>query len=151
MCIRSKCTKLIRALSKSAKQRRGLSHAALYTIYEEAILPLLFHSGPIWIEEMEKESNKTFYNRIQRLINIKIAKVFLTSNEALCTLTGLTPLLIKAEETAKLYNIKRKFQAHEFNHEVQPKHWFHPADSDSQNKTRTLYKYTQTEARASPR
>jgi hypothetical protein len=33
------------------------------------------------------------------------------------------------EEAAKLYNIMRKSQAHEIDHEVQPKDWLHPADS----------------------
>jgi len=108
------------------------------------------YSAPIWIEALEKESNKTAYNRVQHLRNIKIAKAFrTTSNEALCILTGLTPLVIEAEEVAKLYNIIMKSQAHEIDHEVQPKDWPHPADSESQNnKTSTLYKYSQTAARA---
>jgi hypothetical protein len=51
----------------------------------------------------EERINKTIYNRVQRLINIKIAKDFrTTSNEALCTLTGITPIVIKAEKAAKL-------------------------------------------------
>jgi hypothetical protein len=126
----SKCTKLIHALSKSAKQSWGLSHAALHTIYEGAILPLLLYGAPVWIEALKKECNKTIYNRVQRLINIKIAKAFrTTSNEALCTFTGLTPIVIKAEEAAKLYDIMRKSQAHEIDHDVQPKDWLHPAVS----------------------
>ena len=44
-------------------------------------------------------------------------------------MTGLTPVVIKAEEVAKLYNTMRKSQAHEIDHEVQPKDWLHPADS----------------------
>jgi len=39
-------------------------------------------------------------------------------------LTGLTPIVIKAEEATKLY-ITRNSQ----DHEVQPKDWLHPADS----------------------
>jgi hypothetical protein len=67
---------------------------------------------------------------MQRLINIKIAKAFqTTSNEVLCTLTGLTPIVIKAEEVAKLYNFMRKSQAHKIDHEVQPKDCLHPVDS----------------------
>jgi hypothetical protein len=130
MYISSKCTKLIPALSKSEKQSWGLSHAALHTIYKGAILPLLLYGAPVWIEALKTGCNKTIYNRVQCLINIKIAKAFLTtSNEALRTLTGLTPIVIKVEEAAKLYNIMRKSQAHEFDHEVQPKDWLHPADS----------------------
>jgi hypothetical protein len=94
------------------------------------ILPLLLYGAPVWIEALKKEYNKTIYNRVQRLINIKIAKAFrTTSNEALCTLTGLTPIVIKAEEAAKICNILRKGQDHEIDHEVQLKDWLHPADS----------------------
>ena len=52
-----------------------------------------------------------------------------TSNEDLCTLTGLTAIAIKAEEAAKLYNKLRKSQFHEIDHEAQPKAWFNAADS----------------------
>jgi hypothetical protein len=127
--ISSKCTKLILALSKSAKQCWRLSHEALYTNYKGAILPLLLYGAPVWIEALEKEWNKTAYNRVESLVNIKIAKAFLTTfNEALCTLTGLTPIVIKAEEVTKIY-IMRKSQAHKIDHEVLPKDWLHPADS----------------------
>jgi ribonuclease HI len=130
MYIASKCTKLIHALSKSAKLSWGLSHEAMYTIYKGAILPLLLYGVPVWINALEKECNKTVYNRVQRLINIKIAKAFrTTSNEALCTVTGITPIVIKAEEVAKIYNIMRNTQAYEIDHEVQPRNWLHPADT----------------------
>jgi hypothetical protein len=108
----------------------GLSHEVLYTIYKGAILPLLLYGVPVWIEALENECNRTVYKKVQRLINIKIAKAFrTTSNEALCTLTGLTPIVIKAEEAATLYNLRRKSQVHNIDHEVQPKDWLHPADS----------------------
>jgi len=111
------------------KTKLGVSNAALHTIYKGAILALLLYGAPVWIEALEKECNKTIYNRVQRLINIKIAKAFRTaSNEALCILTGLTPIMIKAEEAAKLYSVMRNRHAHEINHEVQPKDWLHPAD-----------------------
>ena len=76
------------------------------------------------------------------LLNIEIAKAFrTTSNEAPCTLTGLTPLVIKAEEAANLYNIMRESQAREIDHEVQPKDWLHPADSvrNTEKTRRTCY------------
>jgi hypothetical protein len=54
---------------------------------------------PVWIKEQEKGCNRKIYNRVQRRINIKIANAYrTTSNEALCTLTGLTPIKIQAEE-----------------------------------------------------
>jgi hypothetical protein len=60
-------------------------------------------------------------------MNIKIAKAFRsTPNEALCTLTSLTPVVKKEEEAAKLY-IMRNSQDYEIDHEVQPKDWLHPS------------------------
>ena len=102
----------------------GLSHEALNTIYKGAILPLLLYGAPVWIEALVKECN-----RVQLLINIKISKAFrTTSNEALCALTVLIPVVIKAEEAAKLY-IMRKSRDHVTDYEVPSKDWLHPADS----------------------
>jgi len=40
------------------------------------------------------------------LINIKIAKAYrMVSNDALCIITGLTPIHIQIKETAELYKI----------------------------------------------
>jgi hypothetical protein len=44
-------------------------------------------------------------------------------------LTGLTPIVIKAEEMAKIYNSMRNCQVHEIDYEAQPKDWLHPADT----------------------
>jgi hypothetical protein len=61
-----------------------------------------------WIKALEKEHNRTIYNSVQRIINIKIAKAYRTTpNEALCALTGITPIVINAEEEAKMFNIMR--------------------------------------------
>jgi hypothetical protein len=57
---------------------------------------------------MEKESYKSKLLRVQRLINFKMAKAYRTvSNEALCLLTGMTPIDIKIEEAAQLYQLTR--------------------------------------------
>jgi hypothetical protein len=45
--ISSKCTKLIHALSRSAKQNWGLSHVALHTIYKGAIITLMLYGAPV--------------------------------------------------------------------------------------------------------
>ena len=57
-----------------------------------------------------------------------------------------------AEEAAKLYDIMRKSQVHEIEHEVQPNDWLHPADSvriTEQQDEHAMYKYSQTAARTS--
>jgi hypothetical protein len=90
--ITERCTKLIFSLSKSAKLNWGLQHAALKTIYTGALTPLLLYGAPRWYKAINTASNKRKLIRVQRLINIKIAKAYRTvSNEALCALTGLTP------------------------------------------------------------
>ena len=48
--ITDKCTKLINALSKSARISWGLSHEALKIIYNGAILPQLLYAAPVWID-----------------------------------------------------------------------------------------------------
>ena len=94
------CTKLIFALSKSAKLNWGLQNVALKRIYTGAILPLLLYGAPIWHKAIDTASNKLKFIRVQRLINMKIAKAYRTvSNEALSALTRLTPIAIKIQHT----------------------------------------------------
>jgi hypothetical protein len=62
-------------------------------------------------------------------MNIKIAKAYrTTSGEAVCILTGITPIEIKAAETIRLYHITRDRQNSQLDHKVEPKDWTHPAD-----------------------
>jgi len=87
-----KCSKLIFALSKSAKLNSGLNYAALKTIYTGGILPLILYGAPVWLNAINKASYKLKITRIQRLTNIRLARAYRTvSNEALCLITGLTP------------------------------------------------------------
>ena len=57
---------------------------------------------------------------MQRLIKL--------SNEALCVITGLIPINIKIEETAKYYE-SVKGQAHLLDWEMEVKHWTQPANT----------------------
>jgi hypothetical protein len=128
----TKCSKLIHALSKSAKQSWGLKHEALNTIYKGAILPLMLYGVPVWIGVMAKKCNKILYTRVQRLMNIKIAKAYrTTSGEALSVLTGITPIEIKVADTDRLYHITRDRQNRQLDHEEEPKDWTHPVDAVS--------------------
>ena len=55
---------------------------------------------------MKYKSNRRLYSRVQRLINIKMAKAFrTTSSEALCIITGQVPIIIKSKEAAQQYAI----------------------------------------------
>ena len=125
-----KCTTLIHMLAKPAKLYWGLQQDALNTLYKGAILPLLIHAAPVWIRAMQKNYNRTLYTRVQRLINIKIAKSFrTTSNEALCILTGNAPIIIKAEEAANICRTTKDKENLQLDHETDQKDWTHPADT----------------------
>ena len=81
----------------------------------------------MWKGVMDIACYKAKIIRVQRLINIKIAKAYRTvSNGALCVITGLIPIHIKIEETAKYYEIV-KGQGNQLVQEMEIKHWTHPA------------------------
>ena len=83
-----RCAKRIYNLSKMAKLTRRIKRAAIATIYKGAILPLLTHGAPVWMEAMIYKHNRQKYIRVQRLINIRMANAYCTrSSEALCMLT----------------------------------------------------------------
>jgi hypothetical protein len=97
--VTQRCSKLIHELSRAARVSWGIKHGAMNTIYKGAILPLLLYGAPVWIDTMKFEYNKCKYIRIQRLINTQTAKAYrTTSSEALCILTGITPIIIKTEK-----------------------------------------------------
>jgi len=127
--IEEKCTKLIFTLSKSAKVTRGLKHKTLKITYTGGILPLILYGAPVWKSVLDNTSYKATLLRIQRIINIKIAKAYRTvSNEALCVITGLTPINIKIEETAKYYECIKGYEKL-IDREMGAKYWTHPANS----------------------
>jgi hypothetical protein len=107
------------------------------TIYKGAIPPLLTYGAPVWIDAMNYEHNRNKYIRVQRLINISMAKAYRrTSSEALCMTTGMTPKHIKLEEVVKRYNIKEKLgnRAIELDYDVEFKYWLHLADAVTNTK-----------------
>jgi hypothetical protein len=125
-----RCAKLIYNLSKVAKLSWGIKHLVIVTIYMGAILPLLTYGAPVWIDVMKYEYNRQKYIRVQRLINIRLAKAYqTTSSKALCILMGMTPI-IKLAEVVKHYNIKEKTVncSFELDSNVELKYWPHMAD-----------------------
>ena len=76
---------------------------------------------------MNKKCYRGKIIRIQRFINIKIAKAYRTvSNEALCVITGLIPINIKIDKTVMYYEYV-KGNGNLFDREMQVKYWNHPA------------------------
>jgi len=125
-----RCAELIHTLSRAAKLSWGIRSEAIATIYKGAILPLLTYGAPVWIEAMKYRHNRQTYIRVQRLINLRMARAYrTTSSEALCILTGMTPIVLKLEEVVKQYTLKVKQQQQAINldHDVEHKYWPHPA------------------------
>ena len=72
----AKLIPLFNMLSRTSKLQCGLGHKAFKTIYEGAVVPILTYGPPIWVETIRKNKNLAKYKRIQRLLNIKIAKAY---------------------------------------------------------------------------
>ena len=99
---------LINMLAITAKLQWGLGHKALRTIYEGVEVPILTYRAPIWIESIRKSKNFTKYKRIQRFINIKIAKAYRTlSYEASCVIARLRPIQVIIEQKVRTYMEKK--------------------------------------------
>ena len=108
----------------------------------------MLYGAPVWVRAMEKNCNRTLYSRVQRLMNIKIAKAYrTTSNDALCILPGNTPLELKTEKAANIYRITKDRQNQLLDHGTDHQVWNHPADTvriTEQNETteNTIHIYT---------
>ena len=77
---------------------------AIKTIYEGAVVPILTHGAPIWVEAIRKNKNLAKYKRIQRLLNIKIAKAYRTiSYDASCVIAGVRHIKITLEQKVQTY------------------------------------------------
>jgi hypothetical protein len=97
----------------------------------------MLYGVSVWIGAMAKICSNILYTRVQRLINIKIAKAYRkTSGDALSVLTGITPIEMKVAETDRLHHITRDRQNRRLDHGEEPKNWTHPADSESANKVK---------------
>jgi len=69
--------------------------------------------------------NKTKLIRIQRNVNLGIAKAYRTvSNEELCVINGIIPINIKIEETWKFCEITKGIET-QYDREME--NWNHPA------------------------
>jgi hypothetical protein len=109
----------------SSKLNWGLSHKALKTLYTGGIQPLLLYGAPVWVEILDKTSYRIKLTRVQRLINIKIAKAYRT----VCIITGLTTIHIKIQERAELYKIIRgnRYNNLPIDHDKLPRQRINPA------------------------
>jgi hypothetical protein len=125
-----RCTKLIFNLARAARLKWGMKQEAIATIYKGAILQLLSYGAPVWFGAMKYGHSRQRYVRVQRLLYLRIARAYrTTSSEALCILTGITPIILKLEEVFKQYSFREKRLSQDTtnDHEVEYKLWPHPA------------------------
>jgi hypothetical protein len=81
---------------------------------------------------MEKGKYKNKVTRVQRLINIKMAKAYRTvSSEALCVVTGMTPIHLKIEQAVELYlyTWSHMKDTEQFDNNKEARFWQHPAET----------------------
>jgi hypothetical protein len=118
----------------------GLQNEAIEIMYKGAILPLPTYGAPVWIDAMKYEHNRQKYVRVQRLINLKIGRAYrTTSSEALCNLTGMTPITLKLEEALTQYTFRDTQQqpAMNLDQDIEYRHWPHPAKAISIEETQS--------------
>jgi hypothetical protein len=128
--IMQKPTTMTYLLRKSAKLHWSLGHKSLKIIYEGALTPNLTYGTPVWEEAARKNRNPSKLQRVQRLINIKIAKAYRTiSYDAFCVMAGVPPIAIVIAEKAQLYKSKHYMEgaAYEYDTPVPVTDWSHPA------------------------
>jgi len=118
---------IINMLAKSAKLKWGMGHRALKVIYSGAIEPILTYGAPIWEKAVTKQNNLMKYHRVQRTMNIKIAKAFRTlSYKASCVLAGVHPIRLAIEENVRTY--KATHNNIEYDAPLEARYWPHPAE-----------------------
>jgi len=86
----------------------------------------------MWKKAIEKVSCKLKFQRLQRLINIRIAKAYLTvSNEALCILIGLTAIATKIDAAYQFYQLTKGSTKLEtlIDRDTEVTYWHHPAET----------------------
>ena len=142
--IAERATTLVNMLSRSAKLQWGLGYKSLKTIYEGAIIPMLTYGAPVWEEAIRKRKNLLKLQRVQRLINIKIAKAHKTlSYEASCVMAGVLPIELVIEEKVELYKIKHGYTRFQYECELPlpVKDWPHPAERVNLTQTNDQARY----------
>jgi len=126
--ITGKCIPIINMLAKSAKLNCGLGHRALKVIYTGAIEPILTYEAPMW-EKALKQNNLRKYQRVQRMMSIKIrvSNAFRTlPYETSCLLAGVRPIRLAVEEKVRTYKATHNNTVYDAPLEV--RHWPQPAE-----------------------
>ena len=119
----AKLITLVNMLARTAKLQCTLWHKALKAIYEGAIVPILTYGAPIWVDAIRKSKNLTNYKRIQRFMNIKIAKAYRTiSYDASCVIAGARPVQMIIDEKVQTY-MATKINNVEYDAPLEVRYW----------------------------
>jgi hypothetical protein len=104
-----------------------MGHQALKVIYSGATEPILTYGAPVWEKALKKRNNFRKYQRVQRMMNIKIAKAFRTlSHEASCVLAGVRPIQLATEEKVQTYEATHTHI--EYDAPLEVRYWPHPVE-----------------------
>jgi hypothetical protein len=83
--------------------------------------------GTVMGESVNKTNNLRKYRRVQRIINIKVAKAYRKlSYEASCVLAGVRPIRLAIEEKVRTYKAPRNNI--EYDAPLEVRYWPHPAE-----------------------
>jgi len=114
-------------LTRSNKLNWGLGHRALKVIFNGVIEPILTYGAPVWEKALTKQNNQRKYQRVERMMNIKIAKAFRTlSYEASCVLAAVRPIQLAVEEKVRTYTATHNNI--EYDEPLDVRYWPHPVE-----------------------
>lgn len=100
------------------------------------------YGAPVWIEAIRRKKNIAKYRRVQRLINIKIAKAYRTiSYDASCIIAGVLPINILIEQTVQTY-IATKVHNGKYDAPLELTFWRHPSEIPEIREVENGIKYT---------
>ncbi|KAJ4443837.1 hypothetical protein ANN_05624 [Periplaneta americana] len=131
-------------LSRTAKLQWGLGHRALKIIYKGAIIPMLTYGCSVWSEALQKQKNLNKLQRVQRIMNSKIAKAHRTlSFEASCVVAGVRPIGISIAESVKIYQATHESNEdpEDYDRPLQVRYWPHPADRITIGEVKNSFTY----------
>jgi hypothetical protein len=91
-----------------AKNKYGMNTQALEIIYKGVIIPILSYACPIWIDNYEKKYISLSFERIQRLIALRMCRAYRTvSSDALNVIANLMPIDLVLKQRAVEYYMKK--------------------------------------------
>jgi hypothetical protein len=109
--IKDVCARTQSAVSRFARLARtdwGLGPRAMKSIWQLALEPALTYASPVWAGKATVLHNARRLKTVQRLALLRTAQAYRTvSHEALYTITGVTPILLRIQELSAHYYVRR--------------------------------------------